>query len=141
MLVRRLSSSASSVTDLLRALEGIRAWAGPAQLFDAKAIVCRNQLLLAEKLAETAFKERKNISTRMENEILLWAAGTTKMDKAIKGAGVKDPSDFILFIPKKVSKKMEGKILGRLKAKALPARFKKEREDFVLEKIALSRII
>lgn len=140
MLVRRLASGIRSVPELLRALEEIKKLVGPAQLFDTKAISYENQLLLAEKLAETAFNEGKNISAKMENEILLWAAGTMKMDKAIKEVGVKDPSDFILFISKKISTKNEEKILTLLKAKVLSPCFKNENEDFALEKIAISRL-
>lgn len=138
--MRRLRSGISSVDGLIRALEMVRKEVGPAQLFDTRAIVSGNQLLLAGKLAEKAFKEKKNISKRMENEILLWAAGTTKMDRAIKDAGVKDPFDFILFIPKKIGKKREMGVLKSLKATKLQLRLKKEKEDFLLEKIALSRI-
>jgi tRNA threonylcarbamoyladenosine modification (KEOPS) complex Cgi121 subunit len=76
------------------------------QAFNPDSIVSAKQLEHAFELANRSFKTKRNIARNLETELLLRAAGTEKIDKAIERAGVKDPSRILLFSDKKIPKKI-----------------------------------
>jgi tRNA threonylcarbamoyladenosine modification (KEOPS) complex Cgi121 subunit len=67
-----------------------------AQAFDPCAVASERQLLLAYKLAEGAFAEKRNIAKTMEAEVLVRAAATRKIEEAIARLGAKG-GNFLLL--------------------------------------------
>lgn len=67
------------------------------QVFDPAAVISANHLFAAYLNAETAFKNKSNISDRIGMEMLLFAAMTRQAREAIERAGAKSSRSFILF--------------------------------------------
>ncbi len=76
------------------------------QAFDPDSILSKKHLEHAYELASRSFKSKTNIARNLETEILLRAAGTEKIDRAIDRVGVKDPKKILLFSDKKIPKKI-----------------------------------
>jgi tRNA threonylcarbamoyladenosine modification (KEOPS) complex Cgi121 subunit len=120
------------------------------QLIDPKYIVSERQIEIALDKAKNAFKQGKNKSKSLNNELLLWICAEKHVSQAIKKAGAKKTSDFFLFY--KGNKKIEN-ILEQIQAKKLKLEFTPDLkalkidkkllktyklEDLVLEKMAVS---
>ena len=69
------------------------------QAFDPDSVVSERQLAVACELSQKAINTKTNLARTPEAELLLRAAGTEKIDRAIERVGVKDSSRFILFSP------------------------------------------
>ena len=70
---------------------------GVVQLIDPKAVVSREHVLGAYLDAKRAFAGHTNIANSMAVEMLLFTAMTKQISDAIKAAGAKSGSDFVLF--------------------------------------------
>ncbi len=122
------------------------------QAFNPDSIVSPRHLAHAFELANHSFQTKRNLARNLETELLLRAAGTEKIDRAIEMVGVKDPSRIILFSDKKIDKKMlaelgeEDSSLLKLtdeKKKKIEKLFeisKSELELYSLEELVLERI-
>ena len=72
------------------------------QAFNPDSIVSERHLEHAFELASCSFEAKTNIARSLEAELLLRAAGTEKIDRAIEMVGVKDPARIILFSDSKI---------------------------------------
>jgi len=124
---------------------------GFAQAFDAECIVGEKQVLLAYEQAEKSFAGKANSTNSLEMEVLVRAAGTTKIDDAIARIGVKDLKNVLVAaggkeVAKKLGEELKPafapnnekvkKVFG-LDEKALAGY---ELEQLVLERVALSAL-
>ena len=125
------------------------------QAFNPNSIVSERHLEHAFELASRSFAAKRNIARSLEAELLLRAAGTEKIDRAIEMVGVKDPARILLFSDKKIPKIIIGE-LGEEETSLLKLTEDKKRriaklfgiyeselelyslESLVLEKIALT---
>jgi tRNA threonylcarbamoyladenosine modification (KEOPS) complex Cgi121 subunit len=106
-------------------------------LLNPKKINSEEGLLLAEKLAKTALKEKRNIAKKPEKEFLLWLAAKKDISSALKSHSFQSPEDVLLVSFTKTKSRL--KSLFRLKEK--PMGLKKKAAPLEIEKISLSRII
>lgn len=65
-------------------------------LFDENSILCRDHIKFAFFHAKKAFEEKRNIAKSFDLEILLRAACTKQIKKAIEKVGIKDPKNILL---------------------------------------------
>jgi len=91
------------------------------------AVESVKEIELAYHLAESAFRNRKNIAKKKEFEFLLWLSGTRDIKNAIKKTAPEKGEECLLI---DFSDKAKGERIG-LRKKADPLR---------LERISLSRI-
>lgn len=120
-----------------------------AQAFSPRAIISERQLLLAHKLAERAFAEKRNIAKTLEGEALVRAAATRKIGDAIGKVGAKG-GEFILLTD--AEGKMLEALLKAIGGKKVPLKLAGEKaanlygvkqvagyslEELVLEKMAM----
>ncbi|MEW6329110.1 MAG: KEOPS complex subunit Cgi121 [Candidatus Micrarchaeota archaeon] len=84
--------------ELLDAVGSLRTRGLLIQLFNPDTILNKNHLLFALSHARASFARKKNIAKKLETEILLRAAGTHKIDKAIELVGVKNPKKVFLLL-------------------------------------------
>jgi len=120
-----------------------------AQAFSPEAVVSERQLLLAYKLAEDAFAEKRNIARNLETEVLLRAAATRKIGEAIERVGAKGGR--VLILTDARGEKMK-RMLRAIDGKEIKAKFGGEKAagiygvkklkghstgDLVLERMAM----
>ncbi len=120
------------------------------QLFDPKTIISREHILGAYMDAQLAFDERRNIAKSVAMEMLLFAAMTRQISDAIRVAGAKSSSDFVLFcsdqqaytkISQLLERSSEFKPNGSHSAAAAKRLgLKTARTEAVLQGMALSRL-
>jgi tRNA threonylcarbamoyladenosine modification (KEOPS) complex Cgi121 subunit len=136
-MILRLSSKIGDPKLLFSAAEALQKACGcEILLLDARAVASERHLLACGRLAEQAFAENRSIAKSVKNETLLFVAATMKIDEAIRRAGVKRCSDFVVFCMGDCDRK---KILHGLEAKELALEFGGN-ELAAMEKSALSRI-
>jgi KEOPS complex subunit Cgi121 len=82
------------------------------QAFDPDMVLSENQLIFSAHHAFKAFAEKRAIAKKIESELLLWAAGTRRIEEAVKKVGVKDAGKVVFLI----QKGREGAVLRDLKA-------------------------
>lgn len=86
------AESSLSLDELLNETEKLK----EIQIFDASAIASPLHVQLAFLHAIKAFENKENIAESLKMEILLRAACTRQISKAIQLVGVKDPTNFII---------------------------------------------
>jgi len=143
----------SGIEDTKPLMERMRAFTDReklfAQAFDPAAIVSERQLLLAYKLAERAFAEKRNIAKSIEAEVLVRAAATRKIGEAIERAGAKNGK--FLLLTDAEGKKLED-LLKAVEGKKVAVHFAGEKaakvygvkktagfstEELILERMAM----
>lgn len=70
------------------------------QAFDPDMVLSENHLIFSAHHAFKAFAEKRAIARKLESELLLWAAGTRRIEEAVKKIGVKDARKVIFLIQK-----------------------------------------
>ncbi len=120
------------------------------QIFNQHTVISRAHLLGAYVNAKMAFKEKRNVSSSIAVEMLLYAAMTRQIGDAIKMMGAKSNKGFVLFASSQAAlSKLKDKIkiggdFNPSKAKSLEIakKFgitqKEDLDDFVLQKMALA---
>lgn len=139
MMALRCSSSAESLNALVRR--------GKGMLFLAPAAVkTSKELEFAFYLAGEAFRTGKNISSKPENEALLFLACETNFSSAARKVGARSPKDFVLVCRKRlpVAELKRRLLLTSAKPLRLPEWGKKKGHyyegELAVEKTALARI-
>lgn len=105
-------------------------------LLNPKEINSEEELLLAEKLARDAIKEKRNVARRLELEFLLFLSAGTDITRAFAKYGFAGP-DELLLISFSIPKPRLVKIFGMAEA---PLLLRKEAGPMEIERISLSRI-
>ncbi|MCX8196764.1 MAG: hypothetical protein N3G80_00385 [Candidatus Micrarchaeota archaeon] len=141
MIVLRCSSSFSSVEELVEASKKI----GGLLIISPQAAKTKMELVAAFELARKAFKEKRNISDKIQNEALLFLAKETNFSSAIKKVGAKSASDFLIASERKLSRAVKKRLrLERAEACRIPLWGKKignyYEAELEIEKMALCRI-
>lgn len=107
-----------------------------AILVELSIVQSKEELTLAEFLAEKSFLDKKNIAKKFKYEFLLWLTGKRDIKSAMK---ISEPNDsealLILF-----EKKDKQKLLKALNAKEKKFKLKENADALALERISLSRI-
>ena len=115
---------------------------------DAIALRCSaassvEEFELARHLAETSFKNKKNIARSMRYEFLLWLSGKTDIKSAMK-ASEPDGKEFFVVVfsdaKPETGNRIPDTVCRMLSAEMLPLCLKKEADPLALERISLSRI-
>lgn len=157
-MILRLSSGLPSVDALLaKVAEAEKRFGCTLQAFDTNAIFSPVHLSFAIELAKTAAGAGEMASGSIKNEVLLWLACTTNFQNALKEAGAKSPSDFVLALIEGKEPNEDG-LLSMLDAKRMEFEKQDEQEfaakygikkealatyaleDLILEQMATSRI-
>jgi len=107
-----------------------------ALLLNPQKINSEEELFLAERLTKDAFREKRNIAKRKENEFLLWLAAGTNISSALKAYSFDSPKNLILV--SFANTKQELKNLFKIEEK--PLKLKKEATPLEVERISLSRV-
>ncbi len=145
------ASSAAKIDDILNEISGInKKGSGLIQIFNTDSVISRVHLLGAYADAAMAFKEKRNVSSTVAVEMLLYAAMTRQIGDAIKMMGAKSNRSFVLFASSQAAlSKLKDtiKIQGdfnptQTKSLEVAKRFeisqKEDLDDFVLQKMALA---
>lgn len=107
---------------------------GIVQAFDKNAISSELQVKFAYFQAKRSFEEGCNIARKLENEMLLRVAGVRNFESAVKKAGAKSYSEFIVFSETLIP-------INRLGIKKMRRLKKRSKEDYSrIESMALSVI-
>jgi len=106
-VIVRTAASDLALDALLRKLRPLNTKNSIAQIFDQKIIVSEVHLLGSYVNAVLAFKNRTNKTKNLGMETLLFAAMTDQINQAIKIAGAKRSSVFVLLADKKSLKKLD----------------------------------
>ncbi|MCX8197882.1 MAG: hypothetical protein N3F07_01665 [Candidatus Micrarchaeota archaeon] len=140
-MVLRCSSGLKSASELVS-----RAKDFPALLLRPDAAGTQKELEAALALAQKAFGEGKNISSRLPNEAMLFLASETNFSSAARKVGVRDPGDFLIVAKSKIPLPQLRKRLALKKARR--ARLSKlgrkigkyYQAELGIERMALSRL-
>lgn len=150
--VIKTASSDHTIEELLEKARKFNNGDDVIQLFDPSVVINQMHLFGAYVNAEEAFGNKTNISNNMAVEMLLFTAMTRQIKDAIKTAGAKSNKKFIVFAN---SEHAYNKIKQYLKetkdfvpmpaesqkaAKKFGINAKKELDQFVLQKITVSRL-
>lgn len=152
--VVKTASSKKKVDELLDSIRTLNNKNTVVQIFDNKSIVNRTHLIGAYANALIAFKNHTNKTKNMEMEMLLFAAMTDQIGRAIEIAGAKTNSKFVLFSNKKsalnklryikvISDFNPSTAIERRVAKSIGIKFDSKGKTItttVLQKMALSRL-
>lgn len=111
-----------------------RAKQGVVQIFNPEFIFSENQLSCAYINALSTFKRKSNLSRSIAMEMLLFVAMTKKIDEAVKIAGARTNSGFILFCDTNATYK---KLLPMLKDVS-PLRIPNDKKTKILKCLAPS---
>jgi len=103
-------------------------------LLNPKKINSTDELLLAEKLAADAFKEKRNIAKNFDNEFLLWLAASTNISSAFREYSFQSPQDILVI---SFTKKDPTKTF-LLEEK--PLKLRKKATPLEIERISLARL-
>ena len=142
MMVLRCSSSARSMRELVGATGKL----GNSLVLSPPAVRTLVELRAAFLLARDAFGEKKNISSKLSNEALLFLACETNFSSAIRKIGAADPSDFVFVCEEKIPIARLKKGLKLLSAQSLkPSEWGEKRGKYsegelAIEKMATARI-
>jgi len=103
-------------------------------LLNPKKINSTDELLLAEKLATDAFKEKRSIAKNFDNEFLLWLAANTNISSALAKYSFQSPRDILVvsFSQKDPTKAFQ------LEVK--PLKLRKKATSLEIERISLARL-
>ncbi len=149
MVLIRISSKIEDIKKIIKILDNLKNIT-VYQTIDPKYIVSERQLEIALDKAENAFKQGKNKSNSLNNELLLWVCAEKHVSQAINKSGAKKTSDFFLFYK---GKEKSDTILEQIQAKKLKLEFTPDlkalkidknmlkiysAEDLVLEKMSVS---
>jgi len=93
--------------DVEKALQKLRKFSSPSQIFDADIICGRDHVIAAYLHAKKSFDYGKNITRSMDMEILLYVSGKRQIDDAIKFAGAKDNGKYVFLFYGKSRKDAE----------------------------------
>ncbi|MFH1447643.1 MAG: KEOPS complex subunit Cgi121 [Candidatus Micrarchaeota archaeon] len=80
------------------------------QAFDPSTILSKRHIQHAYELSKRSFANKTNIARTREAELLLRAAATPKIDRAIEKIGVRNPKRIILFSPSHIPKSIVDEI-------------------------------
>jgi tRNA threonylcarbamoyladenosine modification (KEOPS) complex Cgi121 subunit len=94
MYVMMVATSRPSIDELLQMLPGSK---GVLQLFDERAIACREHLGFAYLNAVKMQERKESRSKSIAMEMMLCAAMTSQIEDAISKVGVKQGRSFIVF--------------------------------------------
>ncbi len=122
------------------------------QVFNPDSVISKKHIEHAYELSKRAFASKTNIARTMQAELLLRAAGSSKINKAIERVGIENPNRILLFSPKRIPKSVIEQ-LGKEDPSLLKTSVEKEKniaqlfgvkasklyslEELVLERIAL----
>lgn len=96
--VIKLAHSKYSIDDLLERLSATnKSNKNSIQLFDPSAVISRNHLIGAYADALMAFSEKRNVSSTVAVEMMLYAAMTRQIRDAIGIMGAKSSKGFVVF--------------------------------------------
>lgn len=149
MVLLRISSEIKDIKEIIKIIEKIEQ-NSIFQVINPKYVVSERRIEMALDKTKNAFKQDKNKSKSLNNELLLWICAEKHISNAIKNAGAKQTSDFFLFykgkhnidtILEKISaKKKKLEFTPDLKALKIDKKLLKQYslEDLILEKMALS---
>jgi tRNA threonylcarbamoyladenosine modification (KEOPS) complex Cgi121 subunit len=150
--VIKIASSSIRLEKLIGELGKINTKNNVVQIFDPKKVVNKTHLLGAYLNALQSFKNKSNISNSLGIEMLLFAAMTRQINDGIAKIGAKSPNGFIVFADSKASylkikkflneeEEFNPKISEQMKvAKGFGINQEKELDQFLLQKIAMSRL-
>ncbi len=108
-----------------------------ALLLNPQKINCEEELFLAERLTKDAFREKRNVAKRRENEFLLWLAGGTNISSAFREYSFQSPKRILLISFAKSSAEL--KKLFKIEEK--PLKLRKKATALEIERISLARVL
>lgn len=100
LAVKRASSSTAMV-ELVKKVQELNKNGYVIQIFDSRIVLSSTHIVGAYLNAKIAFKNGSNKTKSIGMEMLLFAAITDQIDRALKISGAKKSSDFVLFYNKK----------------------------------------
>lgn len=106
------ASSDIEIKDLFGAIKR-RSRGRTIQIFDPSSIISRAHILGAYIDAILAFREGANLSKSRSMEMLLFVAMSRKIDEAIRVAGAKSSSRFVLFCDSRSSYDKVSELISR----------------------------
>ena len=107
-IVLKNASSNLGVNELLKSIKRLGSKNSVIQVFDNRSILSRSHLVGAYVNTLIAFKNKTNRTKSRDMEMLLFAAFTDQIGKAIETVGIKNTSKFIIFCN-------DPKLLNRIK--------------------------
>ncbi len=155
-LIIKRASAGIGIEELIDAVKKANNGKDVVQVFDPDSIVNRVHVVGAYANALLAFDNKTNKSDSIAMEMLLFAAMTNQIGKAVSAIGAKTSSDFILFSNNKngfskitdlLDKAVDFKPsishiknVARIYGLDFDGRSNKEFDAMVLEKITMSRL-
>ena len=151
-VVIKIALAKEPLQKLLQEIGKINSSKTTIQLFDPGRVINRMHLVASYVNAVEAFKNKSNISRNLYMEMLLFAAMTSQINEAIEMVGAKSSKEFIVFANDSASYK---KIIGSINpirdfkpskkeeivvAKLFGIKSKEDLDQFMLQKIAISRL-
>lgn len=150
--VIKIASSQEPLQKLIQEVGKINSSKITIQLFDPDRIINRLHLFASYVNAVEAFKNKSNISRNLYMEMLLFAAMTSQINEAIEKVGAKSNNRFIVFANDKSAYKKIAPLINQIGdfkpgkkdelivAKQFDIRSKDNLDQFMLQKIAVSRL-
>ena len=106
-------------------------------LLNPKKLNSEQELLLADKLAQNAIKEKRNLAKKPEKEFLLWLAAKKDISSALKEYGFQTPKQILLISFKKTKQQL----ITQFQLKETKLTLTKKATPMQIERISLSRTI
>jgi tRNA threonylcarbamoyladenosine modification (KEOPS) complex Cgi121 subunit len=106
-------------------------------ILNPKKLNSEQELLLAEKLAQSAIKENRNLAKKPEKEFLLWLAAKKDISSALSEYGFQTPKQMLLIS----FKKPKQQLIKQFHLKETKLKLRKKATPLEIERISLSRTI